>query len=247
MTLAKAEGIASPKEITMETPVNPASFMGKGMTDAMAAALAPLGYRLAVKFFPSRRGLEELKSGRVDGTVGRIGNVPRILGASHVVRIDFPILSLHLSRWCRRGLEPTKAKVIVGSRLGSLIAMMIAPHLDSERISLVDIGDQKASIEMMHKKRLDCLLSNEQVLATDNIPMQDLREFDRFDLMTVRVYPWIADKYQSLKPYLEKELRLFHFDKKFRQTFQDLKPACRNQFDLLCPDGLLIQKLIDFQ
>jgi hypothetical protein len=243
----KKSAVVGQLEIAMETPVNPESPMGKGMADALHAALAPLGYKLTVKFFPSRRGLEELKVGRVDGTVGRIGNIPKILGASHLVRIDFPIVSLHLSRWCRKGLEHDKARIIVGSRLGSLVAMMISPHLDPERINLTEIRDQKASVDMLRKNRLDCLISNDLVLATDGITQEDLRDFERFDLMTVQVFPWISNTHESLKPGIEKGLRLFAFSREFRQTFQELKPACENQFSVLCPDGLLIRKSVDFR
>lgn len=248
--LLQAENLGKPNQdstpsLTMEAPVNPESFMGKNMQAALSDVLSNMGYRLNVVFYPSRRGLEELKHGRVDGTLGRIGNVSEMLQASHLIKINFPILSLHVTRWCRKDLDRNKPILAVGSRLGSLVAMMITPHFAPGRIQLNEIRDQKASVSMLHKDRLDCLLSNDSVLGTDGITAADLKNFDRFDLMTVQAFPWISRKHQALKAGLEAGLRAYAFPKIFHNTLQALEPACENQFNRLCPDGLLFLSKVD--
>jgi hypothetical protein len=240
--LLAGEGVSPQAEMLMESPVPTKSLMGKGMEGVMREALLAVGYRLRVTYFPSRRGLEELRLQRIDGTVGRIGNLPKMLDAPHLVQIQVPVLHLNVTRWCRKNIQPNPKTILVGSRLGSVIAMTLVPFMAPGLVELVEIRDQKSSVQMMLKGRLDCLISNDNVLATEGVKKEELEPFDRFDIVTVEVMPWIDRRHEHLKPKIEKAMRAHVYPQEFEEQFRNLKPVCHNQFNRVCPDGLLFTK-----
>lgn len=120
--------------------------------------------------------------------------------------------------------------------------MTLVPYMAPGVVELVEIRDQKSSVQMMLKGRLDCLISNDNVLATEGVKKEELAPFDRFDLVTVEVMPWIDKRYEHLKPKIEKAMRAHVYPKEFEERFRNLKPVCQNQFNRVCPDGLLFTK-----
>jgi hypothetical protein len=233
------------RTLTFEVAVNSESELHKSLATAFREILHKLGYELKTISLPPKRGLQELKAGRVDGSVGRIGNLAKLLQSDDVIRLDSPVAIFQISRWCRKDLDKTSRTIKLGTRLGTLVLMMLKEHMDLSRVQLEEIGHQKAIIQMLKSSRLDCFLSSDQLLENDGIKRPDLQNFDRFDFVSFEVYPWIQRRHAGLKERLESELKSYPFSKDFRQKYMEHKPACDGKLNVLCPDGLIIKAKVD--
>ncbi|MDQ3230267.1 MAG: transporter substrate-binding domain-containing protein [Pseudobdellovibrionaceae bacterium] len=233
--------------LNFEISVNPDTEMGRVVTGALTKVVQDLGYGLQITSYPPKRGLMELKAGRVDGSVGRAGNFNTVLGSKDFVRIDFPIVVFRISRWCRVDRDKSKPKIHVGLGLGYLLMKLLMDHMDSGRVEIQTLTDQKAGIQMLKAGRLDCVLSNDLIMETQGLSSNDLKDFERFDLMTIEAFPWIAKRHEHLKAGIEAGLKAYPFPEAFRKKFQDLSPACEGTLSVLCPDGAIFTKRLDFR
>jgi len=230
-----------------ESVVRAESEMGKGLATTLQKVVNNIGYELIISDFPARRGMEELRNGRVDGSLGRIGNLTQLLNTQEIIRLDVPLMSLKVSRWCVPGADKLQRTLKVGFRLGAVVMIMVSEAINKDHIDLVEIRSQMSSVKMLSTSRIDCLLSNDLVLATEGVKPDDLKPFHRFDFMTVQVFSWISARHARLKPVLEQELKTYDFPPEYRQKFLTDKPVCENAYDVLCPDGFLFLKRVDFR
>jgi hypothetical protein len=235
----------NPKTMVFEIALKPESELHKTLTTAFRELLQKQGYEFQTTSLPPKRGLQELKSGRVDGSIGRIGNLAKLLQSDQLIRLDIPVAVFTISRWCRRDLVKTAPSISVATRLGTLVLMMLKEHMDQDRVRLQEIGEQKGIVQMIKSARLDCLLSSETLLEADGIPFAELKEFDRFDLVTFEVYPWLQKRHEALKPILDSQLKSYSFPDDFRKKYLQRKPACDGKLNALCPDGLIIKSKAD--
>lgn len=236
---------SDPKTLVFEIALKPESELHKILTTAFRDIFQKQGYELRTTSLPPKRGLQELKAGRVDGSIGRIGNLAKLLGTGHLIRLDTPVAIFPISRWCRKDLNKTAPSITLGTRLGTLVLMMLKDHMDLPRIRLQEIGEQKGIVQMIKSARLDCLLSSELLLEADGITSADLQDFDRFDLVTFEVYPWLQKHHETLKPILDSQLKSYPFSEDFRKKYLQPKPACEGKLNVLCPDGLIFKSKVD--
>jgi hypothetical protein len=233
------------KSMVFEIALKPESELHKTLTNAFRELLQKQGYEFQITSLPPKRGLQELKSGRVDGSIGRIGNLAKLLQSDQLIRLDTPVAVFPISRWCRKDLDKSAPSLSLATRLGTLVLMMLREHMDLKRVRLQEIGEQKGIVQMMKSARLDCLLSSEHLLEADGITLADLKEFDRFDLVTFEVYPWIQKRHEQLKPILDSQLKSYPFSEDFRKKYLQQKPACDGKLNILCPDGLIFKSKVD--
>jgi hypothetical protein len=234
-----------PQTMVFEIALKPESELHQTLTTAFRNIFKTQGYEFRTSSLPPKRGMQELKSGRVDGTIGRIGNLTRLLHSDQLIRLDTPVAIFEVSRWCRKDLDKATPSLTLATRLGTLVIMMLKEHMDLDRVRLQEISEQKGIVQMIKSARLDCLLSSEQLLEADGIPLADLKDFDRFDLVTFEVYPWIQKRHAQLKPMLDSELKSYPFTDDFRRKYLQQKPACEGKLNVLCPDGLIFKSKVD--
>lgn len=240
-----AETLSKTPTLRFEIAVPPGSELHATLSGSLKDILQKEGYNLQITSLPPKRGLQELKAGRMDGSVGRIGNLASLLGNKDLIRVDAPVAVFQVSRWCRKDLEKSSPTITLGTRLGTLVLMILKEHMTLSRIKLEEIGNQKGIVQMLKTERLDCLLSSDLLLEADGVSAQDLNGLDRFDLVSFAVYPWILKRHLPLKELLESGLKAYPYSESFRKKFQDQKPACEGKVNLLCPDGVIIQKKVD--
>lgn len=233
------------KTMVFEIALKPESELHKILTTAFRDILQKQGYELRTTSLPPKRGLQELKSGRVDGSIGRIGNLAKLLGSDQLIRLDTPVAAFPISRWCRKDLDKAEPSFTLATRLGTLVLMMLKDHMDLQRVRLQEIGHQKGIVQMIKTARLDCILSSELLLEADGITFDDLKDFERFDLVTFEVYPWIQKRHKQLKPILDSQLKSYPFPEDFRRKYLVQKPACDGKLNILCPDGLIFKSKVD--
>lgn len=233
------------KTLQFETSLNQSSELHQVLRQAYQSIFHDLGYEFTSTSFPPKRGLLELKAGRVDGSLGRVGNVSRFMESRDLIRVDVPVAEISISRWCRKDLTPGTKSIKLGVRLGSLVLAKIKPHVDSSNILIEEMGNEQSIVLMLLSSRIDCLLFSEILLESDGIDMQDLKGFQRFDLVVFELYPWILKRHEHLKRKLESGLRNYAFPDRFRRKFFNRKAACEGKINMLCPDGLIIKLKAD--
>jgi hypothetical protein len=231
--------------MVFEIALKPQSELHKTLTTAFRELLQKQGYEFRTSSLPPKRGLQELKSGRVDGSIGRIGNLAKLLQSDQLIRLDTPVAVFPISRWCRKDLDKSASSVILATRLGTVVLMMLKEHMDIKRVRLQEIGEQKGIVQMMKSARLDCLLSSELLLEADGIISEELQDFDRFDLVTFEVYPWLQKRHETLKPIMDSQLKSYPFTDDFRKKYLQRKPACDGKLNVLCSDGLIFKSKVD--
>lgn len=232
-------------QLNFEISVNPDSELGKTLVAAMTASVAKLGYDFQYTYYPPQRGLQQLKVGRIDGSMGRIGDLTSFLDTQKLERINVPIVVFTFSRWCRKDVSASQTKIHTGSRLGTMAMKMLTPQLARE-VELQELNDLKAGLMMLKFNRLDCFLSVEDALEAEGITADDLKEFARFDLVSFQVFPWLSSQHQALKPAIEAGLNGYAFPEWFRKKHQNPRGACENSLNVLCPDGILFRKKVKF-
>ncbi len=231
--------------LTFEVAV-PADFeLHKGLSAAFKEILDRQGYDFRSMSLPSKRGLQDLKAGRVDGSLARMKNLSQILEAKDVIRVDVPIAIIQITRWCRKDLERSKRPFRVGTRLGNLVLLVLKQQMDPSNVMIDEIANQKGVAQMIKSGRLDCLLSSDPLLQADGVVLKQLDGLDRFDLISIELYPWIAKRHLALKEHLESGLKAYQFSATFRKAFLDQRPACEGKLNVLCPDGVLFLKKVE--
>ena len=245
--LLLASDLPSPKSLTFEIAIRPESEMNHVIVDAFKGSLKKQSTEFIASYYPIRRGIQELKTGRVDGSIGRIGDLNKFLGVDGYLQINFPILELTSSIWCTPNARTKTKHLRFANRLGSILSILINRQLDPERVQVTQLDNYQNIIQMMKTDRLDCFMANEHLMETEGISLKSLAEFDRQDLITNRIYPWIASKFAYLKPVIESNLRAYPFPSEFRHKFQNKRAACDGEFEVLCPDGIIFKKRIDLR
>ncbi len=241
---SSAQAQPSPRKMVFEISVKKDSPAVKTLLDALSIVLGKKAIEAEYINYPARRGLEELRGGRIDGSVGRVGNLNHLIGIDSLVRIDVPIVVMPWSLWC----GPTEAamKQLKRPRLGfpngNLAAMMLVDLVDDPSIVLNGIGSLQSLVTMLNKKRLDCIIGPEKLFKVDGVSSEDLQQLNRHDLVNLAAYPWITSKHIGLKAHLETELRNFPFPESWKAEYQNPESQCKNPLDALCPDGRIFTK-----
>jgi hypothetical protein len=235
---------AAPRHLRFEIAIKKDSEFGRGIESAFSAVLSKAGYTVSLEDFPTRRGLEELKNGRVDGSIGRLGPIATMYQIDSVVRIDVPSLIMTMSIWCEKSKEDLLK--VKSPRLatfhGSVIATRLVQAMDEKSAEIIDIPNYHTMLTMMNKGRLDCFLGSYSFMTNQGVKAGDVEHLYRHDLVTSRGYPWINRKYAFLKTFLEKELRAYTFPADWSKKFLNNQTACRKRFDYVCPDGRFFKK-----
>jgi len=233
------------KTLVFEFPLKPESELYKVLTTAFRDILQKQGYELRMISLPLKRGLQGLKSGQVDGSIGRMGNLSKFLHTDQLIRLDTPVAFSSISRWCRKDLEKTTSSLNLGSRLGTLALNLLKDHIDLKRVQLQEIAEEKSIVQMLKSGRLDCVLSSDLLLGAEGITEVDLKYSERFDLLAIQVYPWIHQRHEKLKSILESGLKSYPFPEDFRKKFLQPKHMCDGKFNVLCPDGVIFKSKVD--
>jgi ABC-type amino acid transport substrate-binding protein len=220
--------------------------MGKELIKAMTQVLSDLGYDSSYTQYPAKRGLLELKAGRIDGTLARVGDLNELMNTTNLKRVDYPVAVFNYSRWCRKGVKASQPRIRVASRLGSMAMSLMEPHLSVPPVELQEMKDQSSGVKMLKNKRLDCMLTTEMTLEAEQVTPKDLGEFDRADLTTFQLFPWLLDKHENLGQALAGGLRKYPFPPAFQRKFQSAQRVCEGKLNTLCPDGILFHKSVSF-
>ena len=236
---------SNPIPFTLEVSIKQESELPQILTHAFSGILEQEGFELRTVNLPAKRGLQELKTGRVDGTMGRIGDLATLLQTEALIRLDTPVAIVDFSRWCRKGFANVKPPLKVGTRLGTLALNLLSKHIDHTSVALEEIGNQRGIVQMLKSGRLDCILSADVLLEAEGIKPDDMGTFERFDFVTFEVYPWILRRHAHLKAVLESKLKSYQFPPTFRKKYLELKPACEGKLRLLCPDGVIFKYKVD--
>jgi hypothetical protein len=231
--------------LTFEVSIKQDSELPRTLTQAFRRIFHEEGFEFKTVNLPARRGLQELKTGRVDGSMGRIGNLATLLPTDTLIRIDTPVAVVHFSRWCRSGIKKLRPPYRVGTRLGTLALNMLSKHVDLKNVTLEEVGNQRGIVQMLKTGRLDCILSSDVLLEAEGIKSDDMQSFERFDFVTFEVYPWILRRYEHLKFIIESKLRSYPFPSSFQKKYLEQKPACNGKLYLLCPDGIIFKYTVD--
>lgn len=241
-----AESAAS-KPIRLEISVPLDSELAKELTTAFTHIFAKKDLQLVPSDFPTKRGLEEMKSGRIDGTMGRFGNLASGPQIKSMIRIEYPTVLLTFSMWCNRKVRSTQQPIVLGLRLGSTVMAMLDSALDRNRVRSVELNSYASAVQMLRSGRLDCILGNDNLMVSSGMDARELDEFTRKDLITAAGYAWISSSYGHLKGFLEKELKAYHFSEGWRKKFRTDKSVCKDSYDVLCPDGVVFTRSVDFK
>lgn len=229
-----------------EIAMKPDSEMGKELTKAMTQVLDGLGFDSYYTQYPAKRGLLELKAGRIDGTLARVGDLADLLETGNLKRVDYPVAVFNYSRWCRKGVKGSQPRIRVASRLGSMAMSLMEPHLSVPPVELQEMKDQSSGLKMLQSKRLDCIITTEVTLEAEHVTPKDLAAFDRADLTTFQLFPWILNKHEDLGPAISAGLRNYPFPSSFQRKYQSAQRVCDGKLNLLCPDGILFHKQVNF-
>src|SRR6478736_719705 len=68
------------------------SAMGQSAIRSMQRVMRKHNFNLSVEEYPSLRGIQEMRRGRVEGTVGRVGDLEKIHGIKGYVRLNAPLM-----------------------------------------------------------------------------------------------------------------------------------------------------------
>jgi len=215
------------------------SDLGLKLIRTFAHAFSQAGYRFDVEQFPSRRGIEELKNRRVDGTVARVGDLAIMHGIRDYIRLDVPLHYTTLSLWCNKEAQTMKnlAHPRVAFQRSSPMSTLVAELIEDRSVQVTTVSSYRNMLVMMQRDRLDCLLASDAQLDTEHIGRQELKGVFRHNLITLPTYSWIAIKHKHWKPILEKELRQLVEDKLWKKLYFEVKASCSFAFQKLCPDG----------
>ncbi|HYX33238.1 MAG TPA: hypothetical protein VE954_09000 [Oligoflexus sp.] len=207
------------------------------------------GYVVKVDQMPLVRGLRELKNGRVDGTISRIGDIASLHGINGYIRLDVPLLYHTLSLYCikdstaMQNLKNPRVAYLQSSPIATRLAKMIA----DKSVQVSAVHSYRNMLVMMHRDRMDCMMSSDLHMDTERLGPKELQGVFRHDLLTLPGYSWIAKKHEAWKPFLEKELRQLVADKEWKKIYLDEKPRCGDTIEYLCPDGRIFVRQVKIQ
>lgn len=220
------------------------SDLGTRLIRFYEQAFRKYGYVFVAEQFPARRGLEELKNNRVDGTAGRVGNLVTIFGVPHYFRLDVPVVYTTMSLWCNKDAQ--KLKSIKNPRIaylhGSTYATQVVNRIEDKTVIISTVAGYRNMVVMMRNDRIDCLVASLSNMDTENVGPNDLKGFWRHNLVTMPSYPWLARRFLKWKEPLEKELQQLTSDREWKKLYLEDRARCTESFDVLCPDGRIFSR-----
>ncbi len=222
------------------------SDLGLRLTQAFASVLRQFGRRFTTEQFPARRGIEELKNRRVDGTLGRVDDLAGVHGLTDYVRLDVPVLYTTLSLWCTKDVKAMKnlAAPRVAYLRSSVLASRLISLIEDSSVQLSAVNSYHNVLVMMQRDRVDCLLASDIHLDTEHLTPDDLASAHRYDLVTLPAYSWISRKYEDWKVPLEKELKQLVGRRDWRELYLEDRARCTVSYEYLCPDGRIFARQV---
>jgi hypothetical protein len=207
------------------------------------------GFRLSADHYPARRGLEELKNKRVDGTLGRVNDLVRAHGLKDYVRIDVPLLYTTLALWCNKdvkGMKSLEQPRLVYLR-NSTLAQRLATQIEDSSVQLSAVSSYHNMLVMIQRDRVDCILATDVQLDSEGLHPAEYSANHRYNLVTLPVYSWISRKHEILKPKLEQELQKLVASPDWKKLHLERKTNCAGPPDDLCPDGRIFARPFRFK
>ncbi len=187
-------------------------------------AFKRLGYGFDYNIYPSKRGLIESNSGRVDGEAFRVKFGERIQKQfPNLIRVSEPISEVTYAAYAKtpafflKGWESLNGKdLLVGYIRGANIAEMNLPTYLGEQ-NRIGITDLRQGINMLASGRIDLLLSFDQpmesALRHEEFRGLDINRAGNIDRLSV--YPYLHKKHAALVPKLAVVLRAMKEDGTF--------------------------------
>lgn len=235
--------------VHFETLYRKDSALGIRLVKSFERAFSQVGYQFVVEHFPARRGTEELKHKRVDGTVGRVDNLVTLYGITDYIRIDVPLIYTTMSLWCNKdakGMKNLKNPRVAYTH-SSTFATRIAKRIEDKSVLVSAVNSYRNMLVMMRRDRLDCLIATTTNMDTEQIGPEHLQGVFRHDLVTLPAYAWIAKKFQSWIPIVKKELQQLVADKDWKKLYMEERARCGESFENLCPDGRIFARQVKVQ
>lgn len=200
-----------------------------------------------VESLPMQRGIEEIKRGRVDGSLARVKQFAKIYGISQYERVNFPLITLTLSLVCRPEISQTVPYEILpelklGYLLGSTLALQTISLIDNPRVKKEHFNSYLSGMSMLKKRRLDCLIGSDTVMEEAGVNLNEFQNFRVHRLLTYSLYPWVSKNFSEVKAVLDSELPKYPFDPDWSKKFRSIKADCSDQNNVLCPDGIIFTK-----
>jgi hypothetical protein len=206
----------------------------------------PLGKQVVVEYFPWRRGLEELKNQRLDGSIGRVDDLVTEPGVQDYVRLDVPLLHATLALWCNKDAD--RMKTLKEPRIAylenSMLASRVVRRIEDKSVHLSPVRSYRNMLVMMKRDRMDCVLAIDPRLEAEAVHVDSLRDFSRHNLVTMPAYVWLARKHEGVKERLEKKLRKLVAEKEWKKSYFEETARCPGGFEQLCPDGRIFTRQV---
>ncbi|WP_141732668.1 hypothetical protein [Oligoflexus tunisiensis] len=204
----------------------------------------PMGMQVVVEYFPWRRGIEELKNKRLDGSIGRVDDLVTLHGVQDYVRLDVPLLYATLALWCNKDARRMKAlkQPRVAYLESSMLASRVVQHIQDKSVQVSPVHSYRNMLVMMQRDRMDCLLASAARLEVESPDLKQFPGIFRHNLVTMPAYVWLAKKHESTKSVLEKELRQLVAEKEWKRNYFEETARCGGQFEQLCPDGRIFTR-----
>lgn len=201
------------------------------------------GYTLNFEELPLQRSLFELKSGRLDGSAGRIAETAQLYDLTDYERLNVPITYATLALWCHKDYQKKSQvrRIKLGYLRGSVMSMKLAQSTEPKKVDAISLKENKVGAVMLFNGRIDCMLAFVGNFEDDIGPGYDLSKFSRHALVTQAYYTWIKKSLLPLKNELEDDLRNFPFPKEWAEKYRTPQNLCHNQLDAVCPDSVIFK------
>jgi hypothetical protein len=212
---------------------------------------AQLGYKLDIEYYPGKRGLIYLESGKVDGTVGRTFGLRQRSEFKKLIRINYPVAYLTISLWCRdhpaklHQAQPSRP-LYIGYREGANWTQASMTKINTKVAAGYPLNSTEHAIKMLAKGHIDCYVSPLLIDEANGPKLTRILKSMpfRWDLTDLGVYMYLQPKYQALQKPLETMLVNAEFSAKWRQRYRQKQSSCGLPQTVLCPDGFVFQHAV---
>jgi ABC-type amino acid transport substrate-binding protein len=222
---------------------------GQRLVQTFSRAFSQFGFRFSAEHYPARRGIEELKYKRVDGTLGRVDDLASVHGLKDYVRLEVPLLYTTLALWCNKDVRTMKSLMhprVVYLR-NSTLAHRLAKRIEDRSVQLSSVSSYHNMLVMLQRDRVDCILATDVQLDTERLRPEGFSASYRYNLVTLPVYSWISRKYENWKSSLENDLRQLVSTREWKKLYLEHKTSCTASFHDLCPDGRIFARQFPFK
>jgi len=202
---------ARKKTIFFNCPVPSRSPLFIAYAELYRQAFKPLGYNFEMIVSPSKRGINDLSQGLVDGNCGRGVPAARELESRGLLRIDVPVARSTLiawtyqAQWRALNLERLRSdRLNVGSVRGSGISEPFVRHQPAaHQLTSVSMG-----LKMLQAGRLDVFISESILVATTLLLEPSLDQpHPSLALAHSDLYPFLSKQYPALRIPLTEQLQ----------------------------------------